>query len=139
MYNQWDRALAEGVEIERVIHLLRDPHRTAASALQNRAQKELNGAAHRAHVKHGEALPRLHPLDEAQVAAEAADNTVRQEEFRCRLRDRVVLEVRYEALTSGRSISELPPTEAIRLLEFLGLPAARLHTRYVKGGPPEIG
>jgi hypothetical protein len=137
MYSQWHRALADGVIVDRVIHLLRDPTHTAISQLQNRAQRALNGAEHRAHAKQGQALPRLHPIDRREIEPLGAQNAAAQAEMRRTLGPRPLLEVRYEALTQGRSISELPAAEARRLLDFLTLPMARLHTRYVKTGPLE--
>lgn len=139
MYAQWDTALAAGVEIERVIHLIRDPRRTALSAMRNRQSRARNGPAHRAHAKQGEPLPDIPAIDLSAVDAQAADRAQQQIAFRRRLRDRAPLEVHYEALTGDRSISQLPDGEARRLLDWLGLPFAPLQTRYVKTGPPDDG
>ncbi|MGH7789892.1 MAG: sulfotransferase family protein [Candidatus Binatia bacterium] len=136
MYDQWDKALAAGVEIERIIHLVRDPRQSSVSALRNRQNRAIHGAAHRAHALRGEPLPVVHPVDPSAVERVAAGRAAELVAFRERLRGRDVLEVRYEALTGDRSISALPDAESRRLLEWLGLPFARLHTSYVKTGPP---
>lgn len=135
MYDQWDAALAAGVAIERVIHLVRDPRQTAASSLRNRQSRATNGPAHRAHTKQGQPLPPILPIDLHAVDRLAADRAQQQVAFRQCLRDRDVLEVHYEALTGNRSISALPDAESRRLLDWLGLPFTRLRTCYVKTGP----
>jgi hypothetical protein len=135
MYKHWERALADGVEIARVIHLIRDPHPTALSYLRNQAHRRIEGAAHRAHARQGEPPLRQHPIDLSELDEMTGSMAAQQAEFRRRLQVRDVLEVRYEALTGGRSISVLPADEARRILTWLRLPYARLHTRYVKTGP----
>lgn len=136
MYNQWERVIDQ-VHFDKIIHLVRDPKKTAYSVVRNRRDKEVRREAHRAHYRVGDPLPPLYDASSEEVMAWEGQIQSSRTWFEDIHRGWPTLTVAYEALTSDRSTEILPREETRRILDFLGVEYQDLSTRLIKGGPTE--
>lgn len=135
MYNQWER-VADNVQFDKVIHLVRDPKKTAYSVVRNKRDKEIRRDEHRAHFRDGDALPPLYDAPPEDVVEWENRIVSSRAWFEGIVEEWPTLTVTYEFLTQDRSTKILPREQAGRILGFLGVEYQDLSTRLVKSGPP---
>jgi Sulfotransferase family len=122
MYNQWEIALALGLVPRKIIHLQRNPRRTAYSCIRNELHLSLHGPRHRPHALRasGAQDARDYPVDEKQLSDWERLIARAQQEFG-RVLPADCLDISYEELCLDRDVQQLEPAPVRRLIDFLGV------------------
>ncbi len=140
MYSQVNlfETLCGSITNFKIIHLLRDPAAVAISSAQMNADKTLLGKQFRAHYQIGETPhhPASFSMDEAKKIEKKVLRL--QIEFLERLRNhQQLLTIRYENITEGKQVNQIPFAISKQLLTFLDLQYYPLQNSLIKTGRHE--
>ena len=129
MYNQLHGKFEDNIGL-RIIHLLRDPRDTAISEILNDRDKEEN-ENHDAHYYKKEPL-RYSEIDEFYLKNKTEKIDGYMKNVSEVLLPLDYIEVRYEELTKGKEVRQIPKKPAKEILHFLGVKYKTLTTDLFK-------
>lgn len=123
MYNQWEIAKALNLTPANIIHLHRDPQKTALSIIRNEIHASLHGVRHSPHeLRDGTDAGKLRNYSVEKKQMDEWTSSIRQEQVKFN-RDFSILESRldisYEELCADRDVNEIDSTVAAKIIEFL--------------------
>jgi hypothetical protein len=130
MYEHWHLAAALGLIPRKLIHLTRNPRKTALSFIRNNEHLKMHGAQHNPHawrVSSGLLEMRDYPVDEELLVQRIAQVEDAQQRFR-RLLPSPAIEVTYEELCSDLDVHSIDQKAANRISGFLQVRSEKMIT-----------